>query len=99
MFGKKCGINYGFFLIGVSVQIAAHILHAVQNMPRPALPGAFKNKMLHKMRHPLLVFEFIACSGIHRKTTISHLRQGGFMDDAQAVRQCVLIMTRLYFFC
>jgi miniconductance mechanosensitive channel len=77
----------------------ALVSDSFQNMPRPALPGAFKNKMLHKMRHPLLVFEFIACSGIHRKTTISHLRQGGFMDDAQAVRQCVLIMARLYFFC
>ena len=99
VFGKERGINYGFFLIGISVQIAAHILHAVQNMPRFTLLGAFKNKMLHKMRHALLVFEFIARSGIYRKTTISHLRQRRFVDDAQAVRQCMQMIARLYFFC
>lgn len=64
---KECRINHRLFLIGVSVQIATHILHAVQNMPRLAFFGTLKNKMFHKMRHTLFIFKFIARSGIYCK--------------------------------
>ena len=74
---KECRINNRLFLIGVSVQIATHILHAVQNMPRLAFLGTLKNKMFHKMRHALFILQFITGSGINCKATFD--REGSWM--------------------
>lgn len=72
MLGQESRVNHRLFLVGVSVEVAAHILHAVQNVPCLALGGTFKYKVLHKMRHTLLVFKLVARTRIYGKTTISH---------------------------
>ena len=72
MLGQESRVNHRLFLVGVSVEVAAHILHAVKDMPRFPLLRTFKYKVLHKMRHTLLVFKLVARTRIYGKTTISH---------------------------
>ena len=69
MLGQESRVNHRLFLVGVSVEVTAHILHAVQNVPCLALGGTFKYKVLHKMRHTLLVFKLVARTRIYGKTT------------------------------
>lgn len=73
MLGQESRVNHRLFLVGVGVKVSAHILHTVQDMPCLTLGGTFKYKVLHKMRHTLLVFKLIARTRIYSKTTISHL--------------------------
>ena len=49
MFGQESGIDYCLFLIGVSIQITAYILHPVEDMPGFPFLRPFKNEMLHEV--------------------------------------------------
>ena len=94
MLGQESRVNHRFFLVGVGVEVTAHILHAVQDVPCLALGGTFEYEVLHKMRHTLLVFKLVARTRIYGKTTISHFGGRGFMNDAQAVGQDISVESR-----
>ena len=72
MFFQESGIDHRFFLISVSIQVAPHILHPVEDMPGFPLLRSLKNQVFYKMGHSLLILRLIARSGIDRKTTISY---------------------------
>ena len=90
--GQKCRIDHSFLFIGIRIQIATHILHAVQDMPSLPFPGTFKNKMLYKVSHSLFIFGLITGSGIYGKSAISHLRRRGFMNNAKSIGQGMYII-------
>ena len=82
MLGQESGINHRFFLISIGIQIAAYVLHAIQYVPSTTLLCAFEQHVLNKMRHALLVFGLIACTGINGIAAISHFRLNVLMDNA-----------------
>ena len=96
MLGQKGGIDYRLFFICISVQVAPHILHPVEDMPGFPFLRPLENKMLYEMSHPLLILRFITCSGIDGKTTIRHFRQSRFVDDTQAIRQCIFVILHCF---
>ena len=96
--GKEGGVNYRLLLIGIGVEVAAHILHPVQDVPRLALGSPLEDEVLHKVSHTLFVFQFVARTGVYGKATISHLGRRRFVDDAQPVSQRMQIALRIYFF-
>ena len=50
--GQEGGIDNRLLFIRIGIQIAAHIFHAVKDMPRFSLLRPFKNKMFHEMSIP-----------------------------------------------
>lgn len=87
MFFQKGAVDHGLFLVGISVQIASHILHPVQDMPGFAFVCSLENEVFHKMGHTLLVRQLVACAGINGITAVSYIRRAGGMNDAKSVRQ------------
>ena len=94
--GQEGGIDNRLLFIRIGIQIAAHIFHAVKDMPRFSLLRPFKNKMFHEMSHSLLILSLIARSGIDGKTTISYFRESRFMNYAQAIRQCIFVVMHCF---
>ena len=80
-------VDHRLFLVGIGVEVAAHVLHAVQDVPRLALAGTLEDEVLHEVRHARLVFALVARAGIHGKAAIGHPRSERLMDDAQPVGQ------------
>ena len=87
MFFQKSTVDYSLFLVGVGVQIASYIFHAVQDMPGLPLMGSLEDKVFHKVGHTLLVRLFIACAGINGITAVSNICRAGCMNDTKSVRQ------------
>ena len=73
VFGEEGGVDDGFLLVGIGIEVAAHVLHAVQYVPGFAFLRSLEYQMLYEMGHSLLVFALVARAGIYGKTTISHL--------------------------
>ena len=94
MLHQEGRIDHRLLLVGIGVQVAAHVLHAVQDVPRPALLRSLEDEVLHKVGHALLLFAFVARAGIDSKSTISHPRAQGLVDDAQAVGQRMHVILR-----
>ena len=91
VFDGKSTIDHRFFLISIGIEVAAYILHAVQDMPGAAAARAFKEEMLHKMRHAVLCLQLVARAGIHGKAAIGHARARRFVDNAQSARQRIAV--------
>ena len=87
VFGQEGGVNHRFLLVGVGVEVAAHVLHAVQYVPRLALACAFEQHVLHEVCHAVLVLKLVARAGVDGKAAIGHRRGRGNVDDAQAIGQ------------
>lgn len=85
VFCQKSAVNHRFFFIGIGIEVSAHIFHTVQYMPGVSFLCTFKDKVFYKMRHSLLLFIFITCSGIYRKTAIGYFREVGCMNNTQPV--------------
>ena len=80
MFFQKRTVHYRFFFIGISIQVAAHVFHAVKDMPRTAFLRTFKNKMLYEVCHSLLARPLIARTRIYGKAAICHVSRTRSMD-------------------
>ena len=87
MLDGERAVDHRLFLVGIGIEVSAHVLHTVQDVPGLALAGAFEEKVLHKVCHARLVLAFVACAGIDGKTAIGHPRGQGLVDDAQPVGQ------------
>ena len=92
VFGQESRIDDGLFLVGVGIEVTAHILHAVQYVPCLALARTLENEVFYEMSHALFVLQFVARTGIDGKATIGHFRGRRLVDNAQAVGQRVLIV-------
>ena len=79
---QKGGIDYRLFFICISVQVAPHVLHPVEDMPGFPLLRSLKNQVFYKMVHSLLILRLIARSGIDGKATISHVCRTGGMNKS-----------------
>ena len=72
-------------LVGVGIQVAAHALQAVENVPRLASLGALEGDVLAEMRQPLLARLLVAGAGVYLVAAIHHLAIRWQMDDAESV--------------
>ena len=86
VFAEKSGIDHHLLLVRVGIQVAAHMLHAVQYVPGSSVGSALEQHVFYKMRHSLPVERFVACAGFDGKSAVSHPGRRWRMDDAQAVR-------------
>ena len=87
VFGQEGGVNHCFLFVGIGIEVAAYVFHAVQYVPCLAFARAFEQHVLHKVRHAVFVLLFIARAGIDSKAAIGHRRGQGDVDDAQSIGQ------------
>jgi hypothetical protein len=85
MFHEERTIYHRLFLVGVSVEVASHMFHPVEDVPSVTFLCSFEKKVFHEMRHPLFVVGFIASTGIDGKATIGHGRCVRSMDKTDSV--------------
>ena len=87
VFLQECRIHHRLLLVSKGIEVAPHILHSVEDMPRPALPGTLEEHVLHEVGKALLVRPFITCAYIKGVATIDHRRRRLRMYDAQPIGQ------------
>ena len=80
-------VDEGLLLRRIGVQLAADVLHAVQDVPRAPLVRPLEKHMLHEMGQPHLVGALVAGAGVHREAAIGHRRVDRQVHQPQAVRQ------------
>ena len=71
----------------ISVQLTAHRLHAIENVPRFAPPGPLEKQMLHEVGQSVLAFALVARTGMYRETGIRDLRRDKLVNHLQPVGQ------------
>ena len=82
---QEGGIVDGLFLARVGVEVAAHALHAVQDLHGCEALGALEGHVLHKVRHTALAVQLMARAGGHGNAGIDNIRGRGGQDDAKTV--------------
>ena len=97
VFDEESTIYHGFLLVRIGVQVAAHMFHAVYDVPRVAFLRPLEHQMLHKVCHALLVVRLVACAGVDGKAAISHFRGVSGMDDPQPVGECMGVVYHCFF--
>ena len=81
------GIKRGIFLIGKSVELAAHTLQGVDNLQGVALTGALEGHVLAEVGQSLLAGGLVARAGGNLIAAIHHRRRRRQMNHAEAVGQ------------
>ena len=87
-------MHHRLLLVGIGVQVAAHVLHAVQDVPGLPPGGSFENQVLHEVRHALLVLAFVARAGIDGKAAVRDRESLRLVHQPQAVGQRMLVELR-----
>ena len=82
-------VHHRLLLVGEGIEVAPHILHAVQYVPRAALRGTLEQHVLHEMGQARLVGLLVASAGIDGIAAVDHRCGRRGVDDAQAVCQCM----------
>ena len=89
-------IIYGALLVGVGIEVAAHALQAVENVPRLAPLSALEGDVLAEMGESFFARFLIAGAGVYLITAIYYLAIGRQMDDAESVVECMCIVFHFY---
>ena len=92
MLFQESAVHYGLFLVGISVQVAAHPFHPVQNVPGLPFAGSFEDEVFHKMGHALFVIPLVTGTGIYGIATIGHAGRTGSLNNPQAVRKSMRLV-------
>ena len=67
------GVVHGLLLVGEGVEVAAHALEAVHDVPCAAVRGALERHVLAEVGHALLAWELVARAGVHGIAAVHHL--------------------------
>ena len=78
-------IHHRFLLVRVSIQVATHSLHPVNDVPRPAPLRTLEHHVFAEMRHPLLANLLVTSASIDADATIRHIRRRWNLNQPQPV--------------
>ena len=84
---QECRVHHRLLLIGIGIEVATHILHAVQDVPGTALCRTLEEHMLHEMSETCLVGLLLARTCIDGVATVGYLGGRRCVYDAQTIGQ------------
>ena len=79
------GVIHRALLVGVGIQVAAHTLQTVENVPRFPAFGALEGDVLAEVSQALLARLLVAGAGIYLVAAVHHLAIRWQVDDAESV--------------
>ena len=79
------GVIHRSLLVGVGIQVAAHALQTVENVPGFSAFGALEGDVLAEVSQTLLARLLVAGAGIYLVAAIHHLAVRWQVDDAESV--------------
>ena len=79
------GVIHRALLVGVGIQVAAHTLQTVENVPCLAAFGALEGDVLAEVSQAFLARLLVAGAGIYLVAAIHHLAIRWQVDDAESV--------------
>ena len=82
---QDSGVIHCSLLVGVGIQVAAHTLQTVENMPRFPAFGALEGDVLAEVSQALLARFLVAGTGVYLIAAIHHLAIRWQVDDAESV--------------
>jgi len=83
---EESTVNAGFFLGGVGIDLAAHILHPAEDMIGGTFLRAFEKHMFQQVRNPVLFGHLISRSGVDHEPAMGNRTFHMKMDQADAIR-------------
>ena len=81
---EEGGVVDGLFLSGVGIEVAAHALHAVEDLHGGEVGSALEGHVFHEVCHAALAVELVACACGDGNACIDDVGGGGCEHDAQA---------------
>ena len=85
MLPHEGSIHHRFLLVRVSIQVATHSLHPVNDVPRLPLLRSLKHHVFAEMRHPLFAHLLVTCANINADAAIRHIRRRWNLNQPQPV--------------
>ena len=79
------GVIHCALLVGVGIQVAAHALQAVENVPGFSALGALEGDVLAEVSQAFLARLLVAGTGIYLIAAIHHLAIRWQVDDAESI--------------
>ena len=76
---EEGGLDAGFLLGGESVEVAAHVIEATQDMVGLAVLCAFEDGVLHEMGKTVLRRQFISRTSLHHQHEVGDFTLFFFM--------------------
>ena len=98
MFGKESTVYDRFFLVGIGIEVAAYMLHSVQNMPSMSFLSTLEKQVFHEVCHSLFVLGFVSGSSIYGKATLGYCRLVRCVDNTQAIGEGMGMIIHVFFF-
>ena len=77
-------IDHRLLLVGVGIEVAAHTLHAVDDVPGVAMGRALEHHVFAEVCHALFRGQFVARAGSDGNTAVGHGRLGGHVDETKS---------------
>ena len=84
---EKCGMDHGFLLGCIRVQLTANVFHTAEHVIRLPVAGSFEDGVLHKMGKSVFLRQLIARTHIDEKAEVCHWRVHLTMNTTDAVRK------------
>ena len=86
------GIVYRALLVGVGIEVAAHALQAVEDMPSLASLGTLEGNVLAEVGQSLFARQLVAGASVYLIAALHHLAIRRQVDDAESIIECISIV-------